>query len=80
MKAYLPWTARIVVSILFLVSAVSKMFPLWMFEKQLVDLGICGWCDAPYFSRLLIALEVAIGIAIPPSCWLPSACICPSKW
>ena len=35
-----------------------------MFEKQLVDLGICGWCDAPYFSRLLIALEVAIGIAI----------------
>jgi thiol-disulfide isomerase/thioredoxin len=64
MKAYLPWTARIVVSILFLVSAVSKMFPLWMFEKQLVDLGICGWCDAPYFSRLLIALEVAIGIAI----------------
>ena len=64
MKAYLPWTARIVVSILFLVSAISKMFPLWMFEKQLVDLGICGWCDAPYFSRLLIALEVAIGIAI----------------
>ncbi len=64
MKAYLPWTARIVVSILFLVSAVSKMFPIWMFEKQLVDLGICGWCDAPYFSRLLIALEAAIGIAI----------------
>jgi thiol-disulfide isomerase/thioredoxin len=64
MKAYLPWTARIVVSILFLVSAVSKMFPIWMFEKQLVDLGICGWCEAPYFSRLLIALELAIGIAI----------------
>ncbi len=35
-----------------------------MFEKQLVDLGVCGWCDAPYFSRLLIALELAIGIAI----------------
>jgi len=64
MKAYLPLTARIVVSILFLVSAVSKMFPIWMFEKQLVDLGVCGWCDAPYFSRLLIALEAAIGIAI----------------
>jgi thiol-disulfide isomerase/thioredoxin len=64
MKAYLPWSARVIVSILFLVSAVSKMFPIWMFEKQLVDLGICGWCDAPYFSRLLIALEAAIGIAI----------------
>ncbi len=64
MKKYLPITARVVVSILFLVSAVSKMFPIWMFEKQLVDLGVCDWCDAPYFSRLLIALEAAIGIAI----------------
>jgi len=70
MKAYFPWTARIVVSILFLVSAVSKMFPIWMFEKQLVDLGICGWCEAPYFSRLLIALEAAIGIAILQRHWL----------
>jgi len=64
MRAYLPFSARVLVSILFLVSAVSKMFPIWMFEKQVVDLGICGWCDAPYFSRLLIALEAAIGIAI----------------
>ncbi|MFM9006430.1 MAG: MauE/DoxX family redox-associated membrane protein, partial [Flavobacteriales bacterium] len=64
MKKYLPISARIVVSMLFLVSAVSKMFPIWMFEKQLVDLGVCSWCDAPYFSRLLIALEGAIGIAI----------------
>ena len=40
------------------------MFPIWMFEKQLVDLGICGWCEAPYFSRMLIALEMAIGVAI----------------
>jgi thiol-disulfide isomerase/thioredoxin len=46
------------------------MFPIWMFEKQLVDLGICGWCDAPYFSRLLIALEAAIGIAILQRHWL----------
>jgi thiol-disulfide isomerase/thioredoxin len=70
MKAYLPISARVIVSILFLVSAVSKMFPIWMFEKQLVDLGICGWCDAPYFSRLLIALEAAIGIAILQRHWL----------
>ncbi len=64
MKAYFPWSARIIISILFLISGISKMFPIWMFEKQLVDLGVCGWCDAPYFSRLLIALEMAIGIAI----------------
>ena len=64
LKAYFPWSARILISILFLISGISKMFPIWMFEKQLVDLGICGWCEAPYFSRLLIALEMAIGIGI----------------
>ena len=40
------------------------MFPLWAFEKQLVDLGFATWCSAPYFVRMLIALELAIGIAI----------------
>lgn len=40
------------------------MFPLWAFEKQLVDLGLATWCSAPYFARLLIALEIVIGIAI----------------
>ena len=69
-KTYLPWTARAVVSFLFLLSAVSKMFPIWMFEKQLVDLGITDWCTAPYFSRALIALELAIGFAILQRHWL----------
>lgn len=69
-KTYLPWTARAIVSFLFLLSAVSKMFPIWMFEKQLVDLGITDWCTAPYFSRALIALELAIGFAILQRHWL----------
>jgi thiol-disulfide isomerase/thioredoxin len=41
-----------------------------MFEKQLVDLGVCDWCTAPYFSRALIALELAIGFAILQRHWL----------
>ena len=40
------------------------MFPIWAFEKQLVDLGIASWCQANYLSRLIIGLEIAIGIAI----------------
>lgn len=40
------------------------MFPLWAFEKQLVDLGLATWCSTPYFVRMLIALEIAIGITI----------------
>lgn len=63
-KKYLPWTIRIIVCILFLLSGVAKMFPLWAFEKQLVDLGICDWCWAHYLARCIIGFEIAIGIAI----------------
>ena len=63
-KKSLPLILRIVVSALFLLSAVAKMFPIWAFEKQLWDLGIVDWCQAPYLSRLILALEVAIAIGI----------------
>ena len=64
MKKHLPLIVRIIISALFLLSAVAKSFPIWAFEKQLVDLGIVNWCNAPYLSRLIIALETAIAIAI----------------
>lgn len=74
MKKYLPWTLRIVISFLFLLSAVAKMInfsktgemmpSIWMFEKQIVDLGITDWCTSPYLARLIIALELAIGFAV----------------
>ena len=56
--------ARILVSVLFIFSAISKMFPIWLFEKQMIDLGFADWCSAPFFARLLLALELGIGIAI----------------
>ncbi len=49
---------------LFFVSALAKMFPLWAFEKQLVDLDIASWCQAPYLARLILGVELALGIAI----------------
>ena len=64
MKKHLPLIVRILISALFLLSAVAKSFPIWAFEKQLVDLGIVNWCNAPYLARLIIALETAIAIAI----------------
>ncbi len=64
MKKYLPWILRILISALFMLSAVAKSFPIWAFEKQLVDLGLFSWCQAPYLSRLIIALEWAIAIAM----------------
>ncbi len=61
---YLPWTIRIIIFALFMFSAVAKMFPIWGFEKQIVDLGLASWCVAAYLTRLIIALEIAIAIAI----------------
>lgn len=63
-KKHLPLIVRIVISALFLLSAIAKSFPIWAFEKQLVDLGIVDWCAAPYLARLIIAAEAAIAIAI----------------
>lgn len=68
-KKYLPWTLRIIIAVLFLLSAVAKLYPssltaLSTFEaKQLIPLGFSEDL-APYFSRFLIAAEFAIGIAI----------------
>ncbi len=64
LKKYLPWSIRIFIFIMFMVSGIAKMFPIWAFEKQFVDLGFASWCNAPYFARFIIALEIAIGIGI----------------
>jgi len=66
----LVWILRFLVFALFVVSAVAKMFPIWAFEKQVVDLGLMSWCSAPYFSRAMIGLEMAIGILILQSNYL----------
>jgi len=62
-KQTINWIIRILIFIVFILSAVSKMFPIWQFEKQLVDLNLFTWCQAPYVARFIIALELAIGIA-----------------
>ncbi len=68
-RPYLPWTIRVLVAILFLVSALAKLWPspslaLGTFEaKQLLTLGFPDWL-APHFSRLMIALEFALGFGL----------------
>lgn len=68
-KSFLPWTFRIIVSFLFLLSAAAKLYPspnfgITMFEvKQLIPLGFDA-CFAPYFSRFIIGVEISLGIAL----------------
>ncbi len=68
-KVYFAWTIRVIVSVLFLFSAYSKLYPSadlglgTMEVKQLYPLGFSRDV-APYFSRLLVAAEFALGIGI----------------
>jgi thiol-disulfide isomerase/thioredoxin/uncharacterized membrane protein YphA (DoxX/SURF4 family) len=66
-KYALSWIIRIVIAALFIVSAVAKLYPspyfaISTFEvKQLYPLGFSENI-APYFSRFLIGIELALGI------------------
>mgnify|MGYP000205655417 FL=1 len=68
-KENLSWILRLTISALFIVSAVAKLYPspyfaISTFEvKQLYPLGFSEGF-APYFSRILIGIEFALGIAI----------------
>lgn len=69
LKNYLPWTIRVIISFLFLLSAVAKLYPspyfaISTFEvKQLYPLGFSEEI-APYFSRILIGIELALGVLL----------------
>ena len=68
-KETLSWILRLVISALFIVSAIAKLYPSPYFSistfevKQLYPLGFSEGF-APYFSRILIGIEFALGIAI----------------
>lgn len=55
------WILRGIIAFLFVFSAVSKLFPIEAFEKQLVDLKITNWCIAPVLARAIIAWELFLG-------------------
>lgn len=68
-KNNIAWGIRIVISFLFLLSAVAKLYPspyfaISTFEvKQLYPMGFSE-SFAPFFSRVLIGIELALGFLI----------------
>jgi hypothetical protein len=68
-EKYVPIAIRISISFLFLLSAVAKLYPspyfaISTFEvKQLYPLGFSADV-APFFSRILIGIEFALGLLI----------------
>jgi hypothetical protein len=79
-KNSISWSIRIVVSALFILSALAKLskgqlldspyFAISTFEvKQLYTLGFSE-SIAPYFSRTLIGIEMALGLLLLQKNWL----------
>jgi hypothetical protein len=76
MKKNIVWGIRIVLSLLFLFSAFTKMYSkfegfdslfhpsIWMFEKTIVDVKLANWHNAQYLARFVLAAEIAAGFAI----------------
>ena len=79
-KSYIAWTLRIIVAALFILSALAKLskghlldspyFAISTFEvKQLYPIGFSE-AIAPYFSRILIGIELALGLLLLQKNWL----------
>jgi hypothetical protein len=74
-KNNIAWAIRIIVAFLFIISAIAKMYPspyfaISTFEvKQLYTLGFSENI-APYFSRILIGIEMALGLLLLQNHWL----------
>lgn len=64
--------ARLLIALLFIFSALAKLFPIDVFEKQLVDIsnqegifnGFTNWCNVRWWSRSIIISELFIGIML----------------
>jgi uncharacterized membrane protein YphA (DoxX/SURF4 family) len=57
-------TLRILLGILFIFSGIIKLYPIEPFELTFVDVGIASWQVAPYFARILIGLEIFLGLML----------------
>lgn len=66
---YVSWSIRILIALLFIISAAAKLYPspyfaITTFEvKQLYTLGFSESL-APFFSRILIGIEFALGFLL----------------
>jgi len=54
----------VTVSILFILSGLSKLFPIQSFELLLISQGLFTWENVQIFSRGLISLELIIGVGL----------------
>ncbi len=71
-RIQLVWTLRFLIAVLFILSAVAKLMPIEIFEKQLINIsnkpgpleGFTNWCNVTVWSRTIIISEIFLGLSI----------------
>ncbi|MDF1676052.1 MAG: DoxX family protein [Vicingaceae bacterium] len=61
---------------IFILSGVSKLFPIEPFEVVFIDLGLSNWILAPFIARIIIAFEIFIGVSILINLWAKKTIYC----
>jgi uncharacterized membrane protein YphA (DoxX/SURF4 family) len=67
---YLYHILRILVGLSFLFSGIAKLYPIEPFENTFIELGVSNWTFAPFLARLVIGLELFLGLSIIFNLWL----------
>ncbi len=54
----------VLLGIVFIFSGYVKLYPIEPFELNFIDVGIANWFTAPIVARLLIGLELGVGLLL----------------
>ncbi|MGB0886971.1 MAG: DoxX family protein [Vicingaceae bacterium] len=60
---------RILIGVFFVLSGITKLYPIEPFEIIFVDLGISNFFIAPFIARFIIVFEIFLGLCIVFDCW-----------
>jgi hypothetical protein len=63
MNGKIIWLFRFILGFVFILSAISKLFPIEAFDLVIVNQGIANWNLAPYLSRFIISVELFLGVS-----------------
>ncbi len=63
-KTILLGLVSTLLGLVFIISALTKLYPIELFELTFIDLGVASWKTAPFISRLFIGAEFFLGIML----------------
>ncbi len=64
LKKIIFTTISVLLGLVFILSGLTKLYPIELFELTFIDLGVANWYTAPVISRLMISFEFFLGILL----------------